>query len=39
VRAVQRFSRQRNVRTVGRYDDSRKDLAGEVARKVAGEAA
>ncbi len=35
-RAVQRFSRHRDVRTIERYDDSRQDLAGEVAWKVAG---
>ena len=36
LRRVQRFSRHRDVRTVGRYDDNRQDLAGEVARQVAG---
>ena len=35
LRAVQRFSRHRDVRVVGRYDDNREDLAGEVARLVA----
>jgi len=35
VRAVQKFSRHRDVRVLERYDDSRQDLAGEVARKVA----
>jgi integrase/recombinase XerC len=35
VRAVQRFSRHRDVRVLQRYDDCRRDLAGEVARKVA----
>jgi integrase/recombinase XerC len=38
VRAVQRFSRHRDVRTLDRYDDNRADLAGQVARKVAGAA-
>lgn len=36
VRAVQRFSRHADVRTLYRYDDNRRDVAGEVARKVAG---
>ncbi|HJY85987.1 MAG TPA: tyrosine-type recombinase/integrase, partial [Candidatus Acidoferrales bacterium] len=35
VRAVQKFSRHRDVRTLERYDDARQDLAGEVAKKVA----
>jgi integrase/recombinase XerC len=35
IRAVQKFSRHRDVRVIERYDDSRKDLAGEVARRVA----
>jgi integrase/recombinase XerC len=35
VRAVQRFSRHRDVRVLARYDDNRTDLAGDVARKVA----
>jgi integrase/recombinase XerC len=35
VRAVQLFSRHRDVRVLQRYDDCRRDLAGEVARKVA----
>jgi integrase/recombinase XerC len=35
VRAVQKFSRHRDVRVLQRYDDCRRDLAGEVARKVA----
>jgi integrase/recombinase XerC len=34
---VQRFSRHRDVRVLERYDDNRKDLAGDVARLVAGE--
>jgi integrase/recombinase XerC len=37
VWAVQRFSRHRDVRVVQRYDDCRRDLAGEVARRLAGE--
>ena len=35
VRAVQRFSRHRNAQTLLRHDDSRQDLAGDVARRVA----
>ena len=35
LRRVQRFSRHRDVRTIGRYDDNRQDLGGEVARQVA----
>jgi integrase/recombinase XerC len=35
---MQRFSRHRDVRVLQRYDDSRRDLAGEVARRLAGEA-
>src|SRR5262249_44719583 len=35
VRAVQRFSRHRDLRTLQRYDDSRRDLGGEVAKKLA----
>ena len=35
VRAVQRFSRHRDVGVLSAYDDSRQDLGGEVARKVA----
>jgi integrase/recombinase XerC len=35
VRAVQRFSRHRDVRVLNLYDDNRADLAGEVARLVA----
>src|SRR6266571_4543544 len=34
-RAVQRFSRHRDVRILERYDDNRRDLAGEVAKQVA----
>lgn len=37
IRSVQRFSRHRNIQTVVLYDDSRRDLAGSVARLVAGE--
>lgn len=36
VRAVQRFSRHKDVRTLSLYDDSREDLAGKVASLVAG---
>ncbi len=39
VRAVRLFSRHADVRTVLVYDDNRKDLAGEVARRVCGEVA
>ena len=35
IRAVQKFSRHRDVRVIERYDDSRRDLAGDVARRVA----
>jgi integrase/recombinase XerC len=35
VRAVMRYSRHQDMKTVSIYDDNRKDLAGEVARKVA----
>ena len=35
VRAVQKFSRHRDVRVIERYDDNRLDLAGQVARQVA----
>jgi integrase/recombinase XerC len=35
IRAVQRFSRHKDVRVIERYDDNRQDLAGDVARKVA----
>jgi integrase/recombinase XerC len=37
VRAVQRFSRHRNLQTVVTYDDSRQDLGGKVAALVASE--
>ena len=36
VRMVQRFSRHRDGRVLGLYDDNRQDLGGEVARLVAG---
>ena len=35
VRAVQKFSRHRDVRVIERYDDNRLDLAGQVARQLA----
>ena len=35
LRAVQRYSRHADLKTVMIYDDSRADLAGDVARKVA----
>ncbi len=35
LRAVQRFSRHRDIRVLNAYDDSRQDLGGAVARKVA----
>ena len=38
VRAVQRFSRHKDLRILNAYDDSREDLAGKVARLVAGDA-
>lgn len=38
VRAVQRFSRHRDLRTLTTYDDNRADLAGDVAALVAGAA-
>lgn len=36
VRAVQRFSRHKDLRVLTVYDDNREDLGGEVARMVAG---
>ena len=36
VRSVQRFSRHKDVRVLNAYDDNRLDLAGDVARLVAG---
>ena len=38
VRAVQRFSRHRDLRTLTTYDDNRADLAGDVAALVAAAA-
>lgn len=38
VRAVQRFSRHRDLRTVLLYDDNRRDLGGQIARLVADSA-
>lgn len=38
VRAVQRFSRHRDLRVLTVYDDNRSDLAGEVASLVSGTA-
>lgn len=38
VRAVQRFSRHRDVRVLSVYDDNRSDLAGDVATLVAAKA-
>jgi integrase/recombinase XerC len=35
LRAVQRFSRHEDIRTLKIYDDNRQDLGGEVAKKVA----
>jgi integrase/recombinase XerC len=35
VRAVQKFSRHRDMRVLNTYDDNRRDLAGDVARLVA----
>ena len=35
TRAVQRFSRHRDIRTLQLYDDNRQDLGGEVAKLVA----
>jgi integrase/recombinase XerC len=37
VRAVQKFSRHRDMRVLNAYDDNRRDLAGDVARLVAGQ--
>lgn len=36
VRKVQKFSRHKDLRVIGAYDDSRADMAGEVAKVVAG---
>lgn len=38
LRAVQRFSRHRDVRVLSVYDDNREDLGGDVARRVAAQA-
>ncbi len=38
LRAVQRFSRHKDVRVLTRYDDNRQDLGGDVARRVAAQA-
>jgi integrase/recombinase XerC len=38
LRAVQRFSRHKDVRTLTVYDDNRQDLGGDVARRVAAQA-
>jgi integrase/recombinase XerC len=35
VRAVQRFSRHRDLRTLQLYDDNRQDLGGEIAKRIA----
>jgi integrase/recombinase XerC len=35
IRAVQKFSRHKDVRVIERYDDNREDMAGDVARRVA----
>jgi integrase/recombinase XerC len=37
VRAVQRFSRHASPATLLRYDDNRRDLAGDVAKRIAGD--
>ncbi len=37
IRAAQRFSRHKDVRVLERYDDSREDLAGQLARRLAEE--
>ena len=37
MRAVQKFSRHKDVRVLNAYDDNRQDLAGDVARHVAGD--
>ena len=39
LRAVQKFSRHADVRTIRKYDDNRTDLGGQVAALVAGAAA
>lgn len=37
IRAAQRFSRHKDVRTIARYDDNRQDLAGAMASLIADE--
>lgn len=37
IRAVQKFSRHRDIRVIERYDDNRRDLAGEIAKRIVGE--
>ena len=37
VRAVQKFSRHKDMRVLNLYDDNRLDLAGDVAKLVAGD--
>lgn len=37
MRAVPKFSRHKDVRVLNAYDDNRQDLAGDVARLVAGQ--
>lgn len=39
LRAVQKFSRHKDVRTISRYDDNRSDLGGQVAALVSSAAA
>ena len=38
IRAAQRFSRHKDVRVLERYDDSREDLAGDLARRLVEDA-
>jgi integrase/recombinase XerC len=38
IRAAQRFSRHKDVRVLERYDDSREDLAGQLARRLGEDA-
>ena len=35
IRAVQQFSRHRDVRVIERYDDNRQDIGGQMARLLA----
>jgi integrase/recombinase XerC len=37
VRSVQKFSRHKHIETVLKYDDARRDVAGELARKLGDE--